>query len=155
MSAVSSSPIHSLASNLSQDRSAQQRYPRYPASAKKYFSSDASRGTQRTGCKLRIQAPTQLPTASGCTRRTHCRSGRNKCTNVRSERKGCTNVLSERHRYPNLYSGCYGPTALTFIMISVIRRSEANQAPLTTHSELSCTVLHLCIYAFMEFYILR
>ena len=43
----------------------------HPRSSRKiYFSSHASRGTQRTGCKLMIQAPTQLPPASGRSRRT-------------------------------------------------------------------------------------
>ena len=49
----------------------------------------------------------------------------------------------------------HGATALTFItfslisLISVIRRSQGNHAPLTTHSVLSCTVLHLCIHGIL------
>ena len=49
-------------------------------SRKKYFSSHASRVTQRTGRKLMIQAPTRLPLGSGRTRRTQWHSGRTRRT---------------------------------------------------------------------------
>ena len=51
------------------------------------------------GRKLMMQAPTRLPSGSGRTRHTECRSECNKCTNVRSEHKGCTNVHSEHLTY--------------------------------------------------------
>ena len=73
-------------------------------SRKKDFSSQASRGTQRKGCNLMIQAPTQLPLGSRCTRRTGCRSGCTKCTNGHLERKVALTRIRNSHRCTNVHS---------------------------------------------------
>ena len=107
-------------------------FPLSLTSAKKYFSSHASRGTQRTGCKLRIQAPTRLPSVSGRTRRTKWRSERNRRTHLHSGPIELQHSCLKRSRW-------------------YIRLSEAKKTPLKPIFQFT----RYCIYAFTEFYILR